>query len=215
VELILVGFSCGGIVGASGSLASLTLGNIVVNTLTAGSNASLAIVNSGASLNNVWNMTFGLPCGATGATGQTGQTGETGATGAKGDTGQTGSSCSLTRGNIVVNTLAAGSDASLSIINSGTSLNNVWNMTFGLPIGATGATGQTGATGANGQDCNYATVATMIAANDLVITSAYILYISSAITAATTALETQIGALSTAITALTERVTALETSTNQ
>ena len=50
---ISVGFSCGGIVGASGSSASLTLGNIVVNTLSAGSSASLSIVNSGTSLNNI------------------------------------------------------------------------------------------------------------------------------------------------------------------
>jgi hypothetical protein len=40
--------------GASGSSASLTLGNIVVNTLTASSSATLSIVNSGTTLNNGW-----------------------------------------------------------------------------------------------------------------------------------------------------------------
>ena len=50
---ISVGFSCGGIIGPSGSSALLTLGNIVVNTLAAGSSATLSIVNSGTSLNNV------------------------------------------------------------------------------------------------------------------------------------------------------------------
>ena len=50
---ISIGFSCGGIVGASGSSASLTLGNIVANTLSAGSSATLSIVNSGTSLNNI------------------------------------------------------------------------------------------------------------------------------------------------------------------
>ena len=49
---ISVGFSCGGIVGASGSSASLKHGNITVNTLDSG-NATLSIVNSGTSLDNV------------------------------------------------------------------------------------------------------------------------------------------------------------------
>ena len=66
---ISIGFTCGGIMGLNGSSCSLTLGNIVVNTLSAGSNASLSIINSGTSLNNIWNMIFGLPIGATGATG--------------------------------------------------------------------------------------------------------------------------------------------------
>ena len=120
--------------------------------------------------------------------------------------GASGSSASLTLGDIVVNTLTAGSDASLTIVNSETSLNDVWNMTFGLPIGATGATGQTGQTGSDGkdgqdgQDYNYGTVAAMIAANDVVITAAYVLAISAATTP-----------LSTVITALTNTVAALTT----
>ena len=55
---ISVGFSCGGIVGASGSSCSLTLGNIYVSTLDAGSNATLSIVNSGTSLDNVYFLCF-------------------------------------------------------------------------------------------------------------------------------------------------------------
>jgi hypothetical protein len=39
--IISVGFSCGGIVGPSGSSCSLTLGNIVVNTLSAGGSVTL------------------------------------------------------------------------------------------------------------------------------------------------------------------------------
>ena len=52
---------------------------------------------------------------------------------------------------------------------------------------------------------NYATVAAMIAANDVVITAAYALAISTALTATTNALETQIGAVSTAVDASTKR----------
>ena len=79
---ISIGFTTAGIVGPSGASCSLTLGNITVNTLDAGSSASLSIVNSGTSLDNVWNMTFGLPVGSTG------QKGDTGASGLKGDTGE-------------------------------------------------------------------------------------------------------------------------------
>ena len=43
---VSVGFSCAGIVGPSGSSCSLVLKNVVVNTLSAGSNATLSIVNS-------------------------------------------------------------------------------------------------------------------------------------------------------------------------
>ena len=51
----------------------------------------------------------------------------------------------------------------------------------------------------------------MIAANDVVITAAYVLAISAAITAATTPLTTAIAALTNTVAALTNRVTALET----
>ena len=128
--------------------------------------------------------------------------------------GASGSSASLNLGNIVVNTLSAGSNATLSIVNSGTSLDNIWNMTFGLPIGATGEKGDTGATGSkgdNGIDANYSTVAAMIAANDVLITAAYVLYISSI----TTPISAALTALTTTVSDLTKRVVALETFTNQ
>ena len=79
-----------GATGANGSSCSLNLGNIVVNTLSAGSNVTLSIINSGTSLDNVWNMTFGLPVGQTGLNGDTGEKVDTGASGLKGDTGEKG-----------------------------------------------------------------------------------------------------------------------------
>ena len=69
---ISIGLTCGGIVGASGASCSLTLGNITVNTLDSGNNATLSIVNSGTSLDNVWNMSFGLPRGSDGSDGTAG-----------------------------------------------------------------------------------------------------------------------------------------------
>jgi hypothetical protein len=99
---ISVGFSCGGIVGASGTSTSLTFGNIVVNTLTAGSSASLSIVNSGTSLNNVWKMTFELPVGATGANGTNGN---------DGTNGNNGTSATITLGAITTETLSSTSSA--------------------------------------------------------------------------------------------------------
>ena len=57
--------------GASGSSASLTLGNITTKTLSSESNATLSIVNSGTSLNNIWNMEFELPRGSDGSDGKT------------------------------------------------------------------------------------------------------------------------------------------------
>ena len=128
---ISVGFTCGGIVGASGSSCSLTLGNITVNTLEAGSSASLSIVNSGTSLDNIWNMTFGLPIGSTGEkgdTGQTGSTGQTGATGEKGDTGQTGISSTITLGNILTETL-------VTVTNSGTINDAIFDFKFQITQG--------------------------------------------------------------------------------
>ena len=246
------------------------------------SNATLSIVNSGTSLDNVWNMEFGLPIGATGATGATGETGPTGPTGATGPTGETGptgptgatgstgptgetgptglkgDSGTITLGTITTETLSYTSSALVTVINSGTINDAIFNMKFQIPQGIQGIQGNNGNNGAswtitlgtiatetlsssssalvtvtnsgtindaifnmkfqipqgaqgnqgnqgnqgdrgekgdNGVDANYITVAAIIAANDAIITAAYIFYITSSITAATTPLQAQITAL--------------------
>jgi hypothetical protein len=132
----------------------------------------------------------------------------------------TGTSSTITLGTITTENLSPSSSALVTVTNSGTINYAILNMKFQIPQGKDGTNGTNGTDGKNetdgkdgkdGTDANYATVAAMIAANDVVITAAYALAISSAITAATTPLSTAIGVLTDTIAALTIRVTALET----
>jgi hypothetical protein len=133
-------------VGASGSSASLTLGNIVVNTLSAGSNATLSIVNSGTSLNNVWYMTFGLPetlsssSSALVSVTNSGTINDAifnmkfqipqGIQGIQGVQGVNGVSSTITLGTITTETLSSSSSALVTVTNSGTTNDAIFNMKF-------------------------------------------------------------------------------------
>ena len=70
-----------GATGATGAAASIAVGSVTANTLSAGASATAAVSNAGSSSAAQFNFTFGVPTGATGATGATGSTGATGPNG--------------------------------------------------------------------------------------------------------------------------------------
>lgn len=78
------------------------------------------------------------------------QRGEQGATGATGPTGAAGAAAGFGTPTATVTTLAAGSNATVSVTASGGNTAKVFKFAFGIPRGATGAQGPTGATGATG-----------------------------------------------------------------
>ena len=99
---------------------------------------------AGAALSNTTYWTLIAQRGATGATGPQGPTGATGPTGAAGAAAGFGTPTAT------VTTLAAGSNATVSVTASGGNTAKVFKFAFGIPRGATGAQGPTGATGATG-----------------------------------------------------------------
>ena len=84
------------------------------------------------------------PQGAAGATGATGATGPAGNTGPTGPVGSPGQAATIQVGTVTT----APPDSLVSIVNSGTSQNAVFD--FSIPRGATGATGAAGPQGATG-----------------------------------------------------------------
>ena len=122
--------------GPSGASCSLTLGNITVNTLDSGSNATLSIVKCGTSLDNVWNMSFGLPRGIDGTDGVDGVDGNDGIDGVN------GISSTITLGNIITETLPSTSSALVTVTNSGTINDAIFNMKFQIPQGIEGIQGE-------------------------------------------------------------------------
>tara|TARA_Y100001938_G_scaffold150989_1_gene244909 strand:+ start:864 stop:4205 length:3342 start_codon:yes stop_codon:yes gene_type:complete len=75
---IQVSFAYSGADGAAGSAASIAVGSVTANTLSAGSSATAAVANAGSSSAGQFNFTFGIPTGATGATGPQGPQGVAG-----------------------------------------------------------------------------------------------------------------------------------------
>ena len=142
--------------GSPGQGATIQVGTVT----TAPPDSLVSIVNSGTSQNAVFD--FSIPRGATGATGAagpqgvtgvtgaTGATGPMGSTGPTGETGPTGPAGSPGQGaTIQVGTVTtAPPDSLVSIVNSGTSQNAVFD--FSIPRGATGATGAAGPQGVTG-----------------------------------------------------------------
>ncbi len=57
--------------------STVAVGSVTTNTLSAGSNATVAITNSGTTQAATFNFTIGIPVGNTGAQGNTGADGET------------------------------------------------------------------------------------------------------------------------------------------
>ena len=142
--------------GASGSSASLTLGTFSVSTLDAGSNATLSIVNSGTSLDNVWNMSFGLPRGIDGTDGTDGVDGTNGidgvdgvdgidgvdgVDGTNGINGINGISSTITLGTVTTETLPSTSSALVTVTNSGSINDAIFNLKFQIPQGIQGEKG--------------------------------------------------------------------------
>jgi hypothetical protein len=107
-------------------------------------------------------MTFGLPIGSTGKD------------------GNDGISSTITLGTITTETLSSSSSALVNVTNSGTINDAIFNFKFQIPQGIQGIQGIQGNQGDKGEkgdneiDANYVTVAAMIAANDAIITTAYI-----------------------------------------
>ena len=75
---IQVSFAYSGADGSNGSAASIAVGSVTANTLSAGSSATAAVANAGSSSAGQFNCTFGIPTGATGATGPQGPQGPSG-----------------------------------------------------------------------------------------------------------------------------------------
>lgn len=73
-----------------GVTATVAVGQVIVNTLTAGSDATVSIENSGTETDGVFDFTFGIPAGPQGPAGADGQDGADGAQGPQGETGPQG-----------------------------------------------------------------------------------------------------------------------------
>ena len=73
-----------------GVTATIAVGQVIVNTLSAGESATVSVENAGTATDGVFDFTFGIPTGPQGAKGDTGETGPQGPTGPQGATGPQG-----------------------------------------------------------------------------------------------------------------------------
>jgi len=127
--------------GDTGAAAGFGTPTASATTIAAGSSATASVTASGSNTSKVFAFTFGIPKGEKGEKGAKGDTGATGATGAAAGFGTP---------TATANTLAAGSNATVSVTASGSNTSKVFAFTFGIPKGEKGAKGDTGATGPTG-----------------------------------------------------------------
>ncbi|MCP4929045.1 MAG: hypothetical protein GY918_08340 [Gammaproteobacteria bacterium] len=73
-DTFYMSFVRSGNVGATGTAATIAVGTVTGNTVSAGGSATAAVANSGSSGSATFDFTFGIPTGATGATGPAGPT---------------------------------------------------------------------------------------------------------------------------------------------
>ena len=73
-----------------GVTATIAVGQVIVNTLSAGEDATVSVENAGTATDGVFDFTFGIPTGPQGAKGDTGEAGPQGPAGPQGETGPQG-----------------------------------------------------------------------------------------------------------------------------
>ena len=73
-----------------GVTATIAVGQVIVNTLSAGEDATVSVENAGTATDGVFDFTFGIPTGPQGEAGPQGPAGPQGATGPQGPKGDDG-----------------------------------------------------------------------------------------------------------------------------
>lgn len=73
-----------------GVTATIAVGQVIVNTLSAGESATVSVENAGTATDGVFDFTFGIPTGPQGPAGLQGETGPQGPAGPQGETGPQG-----------------------------------------------------------------------------------------------------------------------------
>ncbi|MCX8500243.1 MAG: hypothetical protein ORO03_00895, partial [Alphaproteobacteria bacterium] len=159
--------------GPQGDAGTEAVGTVTVTKLAPNAQPTVTVTNVGTPQNNILNFAFGIPQGAAGdlsvgtVTTTTGAAGSqanvtiteevanpgtydfaftipTGAAGPQGPIGPVGPAGTEAVGTVTTTTGLPGSQATVTITNTGTPEAGILNFTFGIPQGATGATGAAG-----------------------------------------------------------------------
>ena len=116
-----------------GVTATVSIGRVIVNTLTPGSDATASVENSGTATDGVFDFTFGIPAGKDGKDGEDG--------------------LNATIQNVnpaVAEVLPYGNDPFCFVQNIGTEQDANFKFTFGIPAGKDGKDGEDGEPGTDG-----------------------------------------------------------------